>query len=271
MSKEATTPSSRFAPQLQAVGSAVTRNAVPSSDYVFKLAEAQGVLRQAAAQYAGIDGGPVRVSQASSLGAEDMVISHLINCLQLDIGIFVLETGALHQETLNLLARFKASSRAVVTVYQPVQASVVQFVGREGKDAMFKSITLRKACCGIRKMEPPERALAGKTRTPGSPACAVNSRAPAPMCRWWIRRSRAPNSTRWPTGPGAMSGTTSKRTRGLQPIARPVFPQHRLRALHPRRQPGRRLPRWPLVVGSRIWKAAPPRNVDCMLRTKATT
>ncbi|MBP8183296.1 MAG: phosphoadenylyl-sulfate reductase [Rhodoferax sp.] len=162
MSKEATTPSSRFAPQLQAVGSAVTRNAAPSSAYVLKLAEAQGVLRQAAAQYAGIDGGPVRISQASSLGAEDMVISHLINCLQLDIGIFVLETGALHQETLNLLARFQASSRAVVTVYQPVQASVVQFVGREGKDAMFKSITLRKACCGIRKMEPLERALQNK-------------------------------------------------------------------------------------------------------------
>jgi phosphoadenosine phosphosulfate reductase len=35
-------------------------------------------------------------------------------------------------------------------------------VGREGKDAMYKSIELRKACCGIRKMEPLERALAGQ-------------------------------------------------------------------------------------------------------------
>jgi phosphoadenosine phosphosulfate reductase len=152
----------RFAPQVQAAGSAITRNAVPSGEYVIKLAEAQGVLAQAAAQYAGIDGGTATVTQASSLGAEDVVISHIINSLKLDIGIFVLETGRLHKETLDLLEQFKASSRAAVTVYTPVNESVVQFVAREGTDAMYKSIDLRKACCGIRKMEPLERALKGK-------------------------------------------------------------------------------------------------------------
>ncbi len=140
----------------------MARNAEASGEYIIKLAEAQGVLAQAAAQYAGLDGDAATVTQASSLGAEDVVISHLINSLKLDIGIFVLETGALHQETLDLLERFKASSRAPVTVYQPVNESVVQFVDREGKDAMYKSIALRKACCGIRKMEPLERALKGK-------------------------------------------------------------------------------------------------------------
>jgi phosphoadenosine phosphosulfate reductase len=162
MSDQSSSLSDRFAPQLQPVGSAIARNAQPSSDYVIKLAEAQAVLSQAAAQYAGVDGGAPTVTQASSLGAEDVVISHLINSLRLDIGIFVLETGALHKETLDLLARFKAASRAPVTVYQPVAESVVQFVAREGKDAMYKSIELRKACCGIRKMEPLERALKGK-------------------------------------------------------------------------------------------------------------
>ncbi len=162
MSAETSSLGQRFAPQAQPAGSAMARNAAPSSDYVIKLAEAQGVLAQAAAQYAGVDGGAATVTQASSLGAEDVVISHLINSLKLDIGIFVLETGALHPETLDLLARFKASSRATVTVYTPVQESVVQFVDREGKDAMYKSIALRKACCGIRKMEPLERALQGK-------------------------------------------------------------------------------------------------------------
>ena len=165
-SQNASTSSSslgnRFAPQVQPAGSAITRNAEPSSEYVIKLAEAQGVLSQAAAQYAAIDGGQATVTQASSLGAEDVVISHLINSLKLDIGIFVLETGALHKETLDLLERFKTSSRAAVTVYTPVQESVVQFVDREGKDAMYKSIALRKACCGIRKMVPLALALAGK-------------------------------------------------------------------------------------------------------------
>ena len=162
MSSETSSLGGRFAPAAQPAGSAVVRNAAPSVDYIIKLAEAQGVLAQAAAQYAGADGKSASVTQASSLGAEDMVISHLINSLKLDIGIFVLETGRLHQETLDLLERFKASSRAAVTVYTPVNESVVQFVDREGKDAMSKSIALRKACCGIRKMEPLERALKGK-------------------------------------------------------------------------------------------------------------
>jgi phosphoadenosine phosphosulfate reductase len=162
MSTETSTLGNRFTPQVQPAGSAVTRNAKPSSDYAAKLAQAQDVLSKAAAQYAGTSGDPASITQASSLGAEDVVISHLINSLHLDIGIFVLETGALHKETLALLERFKAASRAPVTVYKPVAESVVQFVAREGSDAMYKSIALRKACCGIRKMAPLERALSGK-------------------------------------------------------------------------------------------------------------
>jgi phosphoadenosine phosphosulfate reductase len=157
--------SQRFAPQPQPAGSAITRNAAPSVDYIIKLAEAQNVLSQAAAQFRQADGisGKLHatVTQASSLGAEDVVISHLINSLKLDIPIFVLETGALHVDTLALLERFKASSRAPVNVFTPVQEQVVQFVAREGKEAMYQSIALRKACCGIRKMEPLARALNG--------------------------------------------------------------------------------------------------------------
>ena len=134
---------------------AIELNARPSKDFELKLAETKALLRRAATAYA-----PVK--QASSLGAEDVVITHLINSLALDIPVFVLETGMLHPQTLELLERTRATSRAPVQVYQPVNESVVQFVGREGKDAMYKSIELRKACCHIRKMEPLERALAGQ-------------------------------------------------------------------------------------------------------------
>ena len=123
-----------------------------------RVAETVALLRQAAATGA--------ATQASSLGAEDMVITHLINTHTLPIGVFVLETGALHAETLALLQRLRAQQaahpHAPLTVYRPVAESVVQFVAREGGDAMYRSIDLRKACCGIRKMEPLERALAGK-------------------------------------------------------------------------------------------------------------
>jgi phosphoadenosine phosphosulfate reductase len=135
-----------------------------SPDFNDKLARTHALLRQAAHDHAHAHaGGPARVSQASSLGAEDMVISHLINRMGLNIGIFVLDTGHLHAETLQLLARLKAGSKAPVEVFKPVAQAVVQFVKREGDDAMYRSIELRKACCQIRKMEPLQRALAGKT------------------------------------------------------------------------------------------------------------
>lgn len=135
-------------------------HAKPSATYTAKLAETQSLLQQAAVQFQA--NGQFTITQASSLGAEDVVITHLINRLGLGIPVFVLETGALHPETLQLLAQTVQSSQAPVAVYKPDAEAVVQFVAREGADAMYKSIELRKACCGIRKMEPLARALAGK-------------------------------------------------------------------------------------------------------------
>jgi len=144
--------------------SAVARHARASADFMAKLQRSREALILLAQNHARPDGaGPARVVQASSLGAEDMVISHLIDTLELDVGIFVLQTGLLHTETLALLEQFKARSRAPVTVHEPRAEAVVQFVQREGQDAMFKSTELRKACCGIRKMEPLARALQGTT------------------------------------------------------------------------------------------------------------
>jgi phosphoadenosine phosphosulfate reductase len=143
--------------------SAIDLNARASATYAQKLAETQALLTQAALDYAPTaPGADPRITLACSLGAEDMVLAHLINALHLNIGIFVLETGQLHAETLALMFRFKGTSHAPVKVFTPVTEAVVQFVSRKGKDPMYQSIALRKACCQIRKMEPLGRALAGK-------------------------------------------------------------------------------------------------------------
>lgn len=134
---------------------AIELHARASKDFDAKLAEARALLIRGASELSPL-------TQASSLGAEDVVITHLINSLQLDIPVFVLDTGMLHAQTLDLLARTQATSRAAVTVYKPVQESVIEFVAREGKEPMYKSVELRKACCHIRKVEPLERALAGQ-------------------------------------------------------------------------------------------------------------
>ena len=136
---------------------AKTRYAQTTASYADKLKETQALLRQAAIEHAG------SITQANSLGAEDVVIAHLIRALKLDIPAFVLETGQLNPETLVLLDKFKADWGNNFTVYQPRQEAVVHFVAKEGEGAMYRSIALRKACCDLRKMEPLARALSGKS------------------------------------------------------------------------------------------------------------
>jgi phosphoadenosine phosphosulfate reductase len=129
----------------------------PSKDFAVKLAQTQELLSRAAQEFS-------PCVQASSLGAEDMVITALIQKLELSIDIFVLDTGALHTETLALLERVqsRASSRSKVLVYKPELQNVIEFIRREGQDAMYKSQALRKECCQIRKLEPLARALTGQ-------------------------------------------------------------------------------------------------------------
>ncbi len=148
----------RFAPDAALQTTAIERHASPSPEFEARLRETVVTLLKAAAT------GPV--AQASSLGAEDMVITHLINAHRLPIEIFVLDTGLLHAETLALLQRLRAEQasrpHAPLTVYHPQPQAVAEFVAREGADAMYQSIELRQACCAIRKLEPLGRALAGK-------------------------------------------------------------------------------------------------------------
>ena len=135
--------------------SAIELNARASSHFAEKLAESQALLQRASKEFS-------PVTQASSLGAEDVVITHLINSLLLRIPVFVLETGALHHETLALLERTQANSQSDIHVYRPEHSSVLHFIRKEGQDAIFKSMEQRKACCNIRKMEPLSLALKGQ-------------------------------------------------------------------------------------------------------------
>jgi phosphoadenosine phosphosulfate reductase len=134
---------------------AISLYARPSADFETKLAESVALLRRAAQEFAPI-------TQASSLGAEDMVLTDLLHRFNVQSGIFVLETGKLHAETLELLERLQLHYGREVEVYRPVAEAAAAFVAENGEEAMYRSLELRKACCHIRKMEPLERALAGK-------------------------------------------------------------------------------------------------------------
>jgi phosphoadenosine phosphosulfate reductase len=120
-----------------------------------RVAHTVSVLQAAAAEHAG------RIVQATSLGAEDMVITDLIARHRVGIAVATLETGQLHAETLALIPGIEERYGLAVEVFKPATESVVQFVKTHGDRAMYQSIELRKACCGIRKLEPLSRMLAG--------------------------------------------------------------------------------------------------------------
>ena len=98
---------------------------------------------------------------ASSLAAEDMVLTDMILKAKLPIGIFSLETGRLHQETLAVLDKVKARYDHDITLYRPQPEAVAAYVEQNGLNAFYNSVEMRRECCRIRKVEPLGRALAG--------------------------------------------------------------------------------------------------------------
>ncbi len=99
---------------------------------------------------------------ASSLAAEDMVLTDLILKATLPIAIFSLETGRLHAETLSMVERVKQVYDYDIALYRPQPEAVERYVADHGLNAFYDSVEMRKECCRIRKVEPLGRALAGK-------------------------------------------------------------------------------------------------------------
>ncbi|MDE2624428.1 MAG: phosphoadenylyl-sulfate reductase [Betaproteobacteria bacterium] len=99
---------------------------------------------------------------ASSLGAEDMVLTDLIFRNQLPVTVFTLDTGRLPEPTQRLMARVREHYGQPIRIYFPEAADVEQFVAQHGVNGFYEGIAQRRACCGIRKVAPLRRALAGQ-------------------------------------------------------------------------------------------------------------
>jgi len=100
---------------------------------------------------------------ASSFGAEDMVLTDMIDRHGLEIGIFTLDTGRLPEETYRLMAQTRERYRVALTVYAPEAPAVEAYVTDNGSNAFYESVMLRRECCYIRKVRPLKRALAGRS------------------------------------------------------------------------------------------------------------
>jgi phosphoadenosine phosphosulfate reductase len=99
---------------------------------------------------------------ACSFGAEDMVLVDAIAAHARKIEIFTLDTGRLPEETHALLETVRDKYPVAIRTYFPDRAAVETWVEQNGPNAFYKSVAQREQCCGIRKIEPLRRALAGK-------------------------------------------------------------------------------------------------------------
>jgi phosphoadenosine phosphosulfate reductase len=100
---------------------------------------------------------------ASSLGAEDMVLTDLIVREVLDIEIFSLDTGRLPVETYDLIAAGEEPLRPdAAPLLSAPRTRRGLHLRSNGINAFYESVELRKACCFVRKVEPLQRALAGR-------------------------------------------------------------------------------------------------------------
>jgi phosphoadenosine phosphosulfate reductase len=181
---------------------------------------------------------------ASSLQAEDMVLTHAIASARVPIGVFVIDTGRLNAETLALVGEIERLYGLKVEVYRPVAKDVAHYVGVHGRDAFYGSIELRKRCCEIRKVEPLGRALAGKRawitgqrreQAPGRAQLAEREHDAAhglekfnPLAAWteaevwdYLRLHRVPYNRLYDQG---------YRSIGCAPCSRPVLPSEDMRA-----------------------------------------
>ncbi|WP_426111167.1 phosphoadenylyl-sulfate reductase [Massilia sp. PWRC2] len=99
---------------------------------------------------------------ASSLAAEDMVLTDLILQAGLPIAIFSLDTGRLNAETVAVIDAVRARYGYNIAVYHPNAQAVAAYVANHGLNAFYDSVDMRRECCRIRKVEPLGRALAGQ-------------------------------------------------------------------------------------------------------------
>jgi phosphoadenosine phosphosulfate reductase len=128
---------------------------------------------------------PHAVTLSTSFSEEDQVIFHLIAESKSDIETFTLDTGRLFPETYSTWSRTLEKYKRPIKSYHPNENSLAQFIEIKGPNSFYESVDNRKQCCFIRKVEPLQRALAGKKIwLTGIRAAHSPDRSHMPMVEW---------------------------------------------------------------------------------------
>ncbi len=98
---------------------------------------------------------------ATSLAVEDLVLTDAIATNHFAIQIFTLNTGRLHNETLEMIKRCESQYQITIDTAVPHEQGVTDFVQQFGMNGFYDSEQAKKACCHVRKIEPLNRMLKG--------------------------------------------------------------------------------------------------------------
>lgn len=100
-----------------------------------------------------------KIALASSMGAEDQVLTDLVLKMNPKSRIFTIDTGRLHQETYALITKTMQYYQMNFEIYCPQTSALEEMESKFGPDLFYQSIESRKRCCQNRKVEPLQRAL----------------------------------------------------------------------------------------------------------------
>lgn len=121
----------------------------------FEGKSAEEVLRRFIERFRG------RIALASSMGAEDQILTHMISAIDPEVKIFTLDTGRLFYETYDLIEKTSLRYRTKIEVYFPDPEAVERMVREKGVNLFYSSVENRKECCRVRKLMPLKRAFKG--------------------------------------------------------------------------------------------------------------
>jgi phosphoadenosine phosphosulfate reductase len=102
-----------------------------------------------------------KVRFATSLAAEDMVITDAISKTKTSIALFTLATGRLHQETVDMVKTTEDQYGLRIDKIYPHEVDIDAFVDQYGMNGFYDGEEAKKACCGARKIKPLNAALIG--------------------------------------------------------------------------------------------------------------
>lgn len=100
-------------------------------------------------------------AQMSSFGLEDVALYDMFWKINHEARVMTLDTLRLPTETYTLFDQSQLRYKIIIETFYPDLEAVKQMISEKGFNFFYKGIANRKQCCGVRKVEPLNRALSG--------------------------------------------------------------------------------------------------------------